>query len=400
MNDTIHGDRMRQLRLAIGATQTDISKIFDHERNTLVSRLENGRGPADRDVVDGVARFLGCTPEFLGTPPADLLLTKPWLRAYADAPAKHVESVVAENRLIAEVLEGLQLQRIAETIPRFHGDNDLNDPDAIERHADLVRAAANLAEGEVVRNAIRAAERLGCVVLPLDDELGRHLGLSQYIDGVPHIRVSRPRPNVPGDRQRFTVAHELGHLALHAHLAPPESAEDARTIENQAHRFAGAFLTPRDALIEDLHTHDAAGRVTLNTLQKLKSVWGVSIKMLVVRFKQLNVISDAQATALYKQISKRGWNSGEPIEVGHEQPIWMQRALAKKWPADSAPQLAANHVGLAQSHFDRWLTWAPAEPAPRMADVVPLSRARRTTDEGATRIDLRARAARSNDTSD
>lgn len=389
MNDTIHGDRMRQLRLAIGATQTDISKIFNHEGNTLVSRLENGRGPAEPATVDGVARFLGCTPHFLATPPADLLLTKPWLRAYADAPAKQVESVVADNRLVAEVLGMLRLQRIAETIPRFHGDDDLSDPDAIERHAELVRAAANINEGEVVRNAIRAAERLGCVVLPLDDELGRHLGLSQYIDGVPHIRVSRPRPNVPGDRQRFTVAHELGHLALHAHLAPPETAEEARTIENQAHRFAGAFLTPRDALIEDLHSHDSAGRVTLNTLQKLKSVWGVSIKMLVVRFQQLNVLSSAQATSLYKQISKRGWNSGEPIEVGHEQPIWISRALAKRWSADSATQFAANQVGLYQTHFDRWLTWTPADTPAEVADVVPLNRSRRSVDGDLTRIDLR-----------
>lgn len=375
MNDTINGDRMRQLRLATHATQTEISKTLNYEGNTLVSRLENGRGHADIGTAQQVARILDCTAQFLATPPADRLMTKPWLRAYADAPAKVVDSVVADNRLASEALDLLAVQRIPETIPRFHG--DLNDPDSIEEHAELVRAAANLDDGSTVANVVRAAERLGCVVLPLSDELGRHLGLSQYVDGVPHIRVSRPRPNVPGDRQRFTVAHEVGHLSLHAHLSPPDTAEETRLVETQAHRFAGAFLTPRDALIDDLHRVDYAGRVTLHTLQELKSVWGVAIKMLVVRFQQLNVIDAAQATALYKQISKRGWNGGEPVAVGHEEPIWLSRALAKRWPESAAVSQAAHTVGLGESHFTRWLEWAPvAEVSGEVADVVSLDRAR------------------------
>lgn len=375
VHNSIHGDRMRQLRLAVSATQTDISsQAFNHERNTLASRLETGVGPVDDDIVQAVAFFLGCTPEFLASPPADLLETKPWLRAYADAPAKLVETIVADNKLLAETVDRLQLRRIPETIPRFHG--DANDPDDIERHAQLVRGAAGLSETEVVRNVIRAAERLGVVVLPLTDELGRHLGLSQYIDGVPHIRVSRPRSNVPGDRQRFTVAHELGHLSLHAHLAPPETAEEARLIESQAHRFAGAFLTPRDALIDELHRHDPSGRVTLQTLQLLKADWGVAIKMLVVRFQQLNVITPAHATSLYKQISKRGWNSGEPVTVGHEEPIWMSRALAKKWPEEVARERASVVIGLDPSHFARWLDWNVDMEAESDADVVSLREAR------------------------
>lgn len=45
-----------------------------------------------------------------------------------------------------------------------------------------------------------------------------------------------------GERQRFTVAHELGHMALN--VAPHVDEEKA------AHRFAGAFLMPRSATAE------------------------------------------------------------------------------------------------------------------------------------------------------
>ena len=49
---------------------------------------------------------------------------------------------------------------------------DLNDDHAIERFAEEVRSAAGVDPGGRVRNALRAAERLGCVVLPLSEELG------------------------------------------------------------------------------------------------------------------------------------------------------------------------------------------------------------------------------------
>lgn len=51
----------------------------------------------------------------------------------------------------------------------------------------------------------------------------------------------------------------------------------------------------------------------------------------------------------------------EPVHVGHEQPIWMARALAEKWPHGAVRQLAGRQVGLDESHFDRWLTWQPSE---------------------------------------
>lgn len=50
----------------------------------------------------------------------------------------------------------------------------------------------------------------------------------------------------PGDRQRFTLAHELGHLILKDRLAPQLDKERA------ANRFAGAFLVPRREVLKEL----------------------------------------------------------------------------------------------------------------------------------------------------
>lgn len=357
------GERVRVLRLARGLSQTDLARALTSgasDANGLVSKVENGRQPVDEQLVAAMAAALGCTHEFLLRGAPDALVTRPWLRAYADAPAKTVESTSCDNMLVAEAVSLLQLKVVPDGIPLFDG--DAHDDDEIERFAQHVRAAAGIADGAVVGNAMRAADRLGCVVLPLKSELGRHLGMSQRIDGVPFVRVARPgggETGVPGDRQRFTVAHEIGHLGLHTGLPAPETAEQTRLLERQAHRFASAFLAPADALIEDWESR--GGRVTLSALAELKATWGVAIKSLVVRFQQLGMISGDQATSLYKQISKRAWNKAEPIHTTNEQPVWLTRALERRVGAvgpDVRP-LAAGLLGLHVDQVVGWLDWSP-----------------------------------------
>lgn len=367
------GERARTLRLANGISQTELSRLLTDgasEGNTLVSKIENGRQSPDADTLQALCNVLGCTPEYLTDPPIELIATRPWLRAYADAPARAVESATAGNLLAAESIARIRLKRIPDRIPLFDG--DLNDDHAIERFAEEVRLAAGLAEGDVVGNAMRTADRLGCVVLPMISELGRHLGMSHRIDGSPFIRASRPGQGdnpVPGDRQRHTVLHEVGHLALHSELSPPETADEARRIERQAHRFASAFLAPADPLLDDLTSK--GGRVTLSILADLKATWGVAIKSLVVRFQQLGIINADQATSLYKQISKRGWNKGEPVRVTNEEPIWLARAIAKRVGVDdrSSVGAAARLALLSERHVESWIDWTPVGPG---ADVVDL----------------------------
>lgn len=357
------GERVRVLRLARGLSQTYLARALTSgasDANGLVSKVENGRQPVDEPLIAAMAAALGCTQEFLLRGAPEALVTRPWLRAYADAPAKTVESTSCDNMLVAEAVRLLQLKVVPDGIPLFDG--DAHDDDEIERFAQHVRTAAGIADGAVVGNAMRAADRLGCVVLPLKSELGRHLGMSQRIDGVPFVRVARPgggETGVPGDRQRFTVAHEIGHLGLHTGLPAPETAEQTRLLERQAHRFASAFLAPADALMEDWESR--GGRVTLSTLAELKATWGVAIKALVVRFQQLGVISGDQATSLYKQISKRGWNKAEPVHTTNEQPVWLTRALERRVGA-ADPDVGPRAAGLLGLHRDQvvgWLDWSP-----------------------------------------
>lgn len=366
------GERLRRLRVGAGLAQAELAQRTGQSTGS-VSMFENGRLPLTDEVVEAFARALGCTSDYLLAGAREPLASKPWLRAYADASKKAVDRAVADSVTALDLAERAGLKRVPDTLPLFYGDR--RDEESIEVFAIEVREAAGIEPDAVVPNAIRAAERLGCVVLPMDDELGRHLGLSLRIDGTPVIRVARASndaaKHVPGDRQRFTVAHELGHLTLHHATPPPDTPEQAATIEKEAHRFAGAFLAPGDALMSDLER--LGGRVTLSTLSSLKAVWGVSIKSLVVRMQQLGVIGEDQARSLYKQISARRWNKSEPIPVGNEDAIWLRRAVEKRSHNTSRPTFeVASLVGLSTSYIEQWMDWAGDSPDEKSAEVIDI----------------------------
>lgn len=341
-------------------TQAELAEKLDLTASALSRVLSGHLSISAADTVR-LANALECTPELLSRQIPDALHTRPWLRAYADAPMKTVEQYVADTLLAQEFFDVLRLKRLPERLPAFAG--DLSDDDEIDQFAADVRAAADLDSERAVPNVTRAAERLGCVVLPMDYELGRHLGLSLFVDATPVIRVSRPSADggIPGDRQRFTLAHELAHVVLHSSCPPPETAEQAKAIEKQAHRFAAAFLLPGDPFLEDLD--EVGGRITLATLARLKERWGVAIKAMVMRLQQLHRVDVDQARSLYKQISARGWNKREPVDVGNERAVWLSKALAQVFPGDDPIGLAAERTGLHRSYFDSWTTWEPSVDA-------------------------------------
>ncbi len=353
----IDAPRIQQLRIARGLTQKELADTLNLPQAAM-SRMLSGHSAPSAELLGPLATMLGCDEKLLGRPVTEHLYTRPWLRAYADAPKKTVDQIVNDTLLAVEAFEALNLRRIPERVPTFAGDP--LDDDAIDEFAADVRAAAEV-NAPHVPNVTRAAERLGCIVLPMAGELGKHLGMSMYVDGTPVVRVARPAAHLPGDRQRFTTAHELGHLSMHAASPPPDTAAEAKDIERQAHRFASAFLLPAEPFLGDLEA--MGGRVTLTTLSKLKAKWGVAIKAMVVRLRQLHRIDADQARSLYKQISARGWNKNEPVEVVSEEAVWLSQAMARRFPDQDPPARAAEQTGLRRTFFDDWVDWSPATEA-------------------------------------
>ena len=124
---------------------------------------------------------------------------------------------------------------------------------ACEKQAEKLIEEANIARWPVRVDRLAKERGIKIRYEPLDDELS---GMCFYKDAVAFVGVNaRHAPN----RQRFTIAHEIGHILLHqdvlqkgAHVDKTitmlrrdgESAQGSVLIEIQANQFAAALLMP------------------------------------------------------------------------------------------------------------------------------------------------------------
>lgn len=112
--------------------------------------------------------------------------------------------------------------------------------------------------------------------------------------------------NRPGERMRFTAAHELGHWVMRL---PDEMPEKEK--ESCCHRFAGAFLYPRVRVKADFGAHQRT-EVHPQELLIAKRQYGISMQASMHRLKDLALLSADGYKKLAIQFSVRGWRRAEP----------------------------------------------------------------------------------------
>lgn len=120
-------------------------------------------------------------------------------------------------------------------------------------------------------------------------------------------------------RYRFTCAHELGHLLLHANPLPGD-----RQQEREADEFAAELLTPK-AEIEPLLPRT----MRIAALEKLSGEWGVSVESLIRRMGELRVVSDLSVRRAHQRLSATAeFRRDEPISTYKgEVPSLLREAL-------------------------------------------------------------------------
>lgn len=120
-------------------------------------------------------------------------------------------------------------------------------------------------------------------------------------------------------RQQFSIAHEIGHWVLHQHLNPTELDKDEyKIMENQANKFASAFLLPQESFGEQLQSQRVDD---IETYLNLKRTWNVSMAAMIKRAYDLNVITVDTQTKLYKQMGYRRWRNPEPFDLSTNRTI-------------------------------------------------------------------------------
>lgn len=303
------GLSLRQLAVAIQG-KVSAQAIGKYERDEMMPGSE---------TLLVIADALDISPEYLLSQ-QEIELTGVDFRKEPQAGVKEeraVEAAVLDQMERFLALEDLMPDSGEKWHVPSDPDLDIQQIEDAERAADALRRHWKLGVAPIPSMAELLEER-GIKVIAL--ELPEHVsGSKAHVNrtGKPEVQVVVVNKLHNGERQRFTMAHELAHLAL--------SIGDIDE-EKVANRFAGAFLVPTELLVQLVGTHRTG--IALGELAELKKLFKVSIASLVVRCAQAGIISKATYGRLFEQIKELGWNvqgSPEPNRLAAEIPQRMER---------------------------------------------------------------------------
>jgi Zn-dependent peptidase ImmA (M78 family)/transcriptional regulator with XRE-family HTH domain len=300
----INGSRVRQARELHRWTQGRLLDEVPDLTQSRLSRIESGAAvlQADGLVAASIAASTGVTTEWLRRPATPSLgEVSPHFRARSRTPQGTKAAGLAWAELVneAHAVLGAYSRPLPVSLEKLYGIEP-------RQAARKLRRDLGFTPMEPLPYLILAVERLGVRVLGLPLPADTVDAFSAWSGDEPMIALLT---GAPGDRRRWTTAHELAHLVLHG------PREQGRVVEAEADIFASELLTPLDGLRQQMPANP-----TLNTLVMLKTQWGVSVKSLVRRARELGVVDEDRATSLYRQISARGWNKAEPGYVPLEKP--------------------------------------------------------------------------------
>ena len=215
-------------------------------------------------------------------------------------PVKHLRQLHAEMNIRRFGIKRLLRAAVIESISKFQRYHPEEYRGRIEVIARAVRSAWQISPGPI-KNLIETLENAGAVVIRCDFGTRKADAISEWIEPNPPIFFVNAHPDITGDRLRFSLAHELGHVIMHQYPVPD--------MEDQADRFAAEFLLPEKEIAPQLT------RLNLPKLAALKRQWKVSMSCLIEHAYRIGNISKSQRSRLIIQLRADTHSYREPIDT-------------------------------------------------------------------------------------
>ena len=307
----VYGERVRQAREISGLTQKALA-LKVGVTQSYIAQIERERiNPSDH-LLNLIAEQTNVTPEFFEHPPVtDFPLGSLMPRARKTVKAIERDRAYQFTKLYVEqiriMIEHLELPELI--LPNATGD-PINS-------ARLARSAFGIAPDKPLYHLANVLEQRGVIIVVLPFALDKLDAFSTW------VMLDRARPLIalsagkPGDRQRFSLAHEFAHVLLHRELR-----DYGPLLEQEANDFAGELLLPEAAMRNML-----SGPLTLTFAASIKVRWGLSIQAIVRRARDVGIISERRYRYLFEQINRLGWRKQEPTNL--DIPIEKPRAFKR-----------------------------------------------------------------------
>ncbi|MBC8987553.1 XRE family transcriptional regulator [Pedobacter sp. N36a] len=295
----------RELR---GYTQTQLSNALGVAQGTI-SKIEKMGSGFDDDLVFAVSKFLNMPVSFFESQDVIIPIQGEYRRKLSSSVKQlnqnNARMIVVERQLL-KLLEGIEIS--ANEIPIW----DVDQEGSPSMCAQYIRKKWKLPRGRV-ENITNIIEYYGAIIIPVP--INDMDGFSMYTaNGIPLIFIGK---DIPSDRKRLTLAHELGHIIMHLSC----KVEGDRDKEKEAFEFAAELLMPESDIKPQLV------RLNLPILADLKKYWKTSMQSILVRARHLGLLNDNQWKYLWMQMGAEGYRTKEPVIFSPEQPTILKQII-------------------------------------------------------------------------
>ncbi len=322
----IYGSRIKQARELSGLTQKALALKIGVSQSTI-ARIEVEHLAPTRQLLEMIAGETNVRPGFFERPPfGDFSFGSLLYRARVALTAVERDKAYQFARLSVE-----QLQRMAEQLelPKMVLPKPTEDA---KQDARMARVTFGIPSDQPLFNLVNVLERHGIIVIALPFSLEKMDAFSTWVvldEERPVIALSAGKP---GDRLRFNVAHELGHIVRHRGLRGPSAS-----AEHEADEFAAELLMPEAALRSVI-----PDQLTLTYAARLKPRWGVSLQAIVRKAYDAGIINNRRYRYLFEQIGRLGYRLREPSSL--DIPVEKPRAFKQMAELVYGPLFAVDGV--------------------------------------------------------
>ena len=280
---SVNGKLIEIARLARGLQQAELADRVGVSQSKI-SKFESGYSQVPDKELEKVSRalhypvaFFRRTDEIYGFGSVCLYHRKK--RSMTITELERIHALINIMRMhIYPLLRGAAIDP-SYTLPFMDVDEV---PGGAQEIARRTRGAWGMPLGPI-KNMLNLIEDAGGIIVRCS------LG-TQCLDAVSHW----PKGQTPfvfvnsdiaaGERVRFTLAHELGHMIMRNHASADPEIE--------ANRFAGEFLMPANEIKRDL------ANLTIEKAASLKFYWKVSIQAIIEWAEALGAITPGRHRSL------------------------------------------------------------------------------------------------------
>ena len=315
------GKRLKLARSAAGLSLRELeAKIENLVTAQAIGKYERDESMPSSDILIALAFALGVSVDYMIGDSEIILETIEFRK-------KRITNKREETQVEAKILHLVERYLTVEEILGMQNIKWHKPPEA------PYPVTRDVSEAELAAINLRREWDLGITPIPNLAELLEEKGIKIFsvsltnIDGltararraekdeIPVIAVNREDQ---GERQRFTLARELGHMVM--------DVSNRVNEEKAAHRFAGAFLMPRDTLWAEIGKHRTS--IRSDELLFLKQIFGASVQTVTYRCKDLGIFKRTLFKRLFDEFDRLGWRSPpykEPDSLPSENPVRFKR---------------------------------------------------------------------------